>query len=106
MSRKKKQAEVLVQFGALFGPLLKWAESPDSFEDDEKTRIFARYFSDAPKFLRSFQTFTQSEPGHIYRHQWFQVANAVGLFENASAKSTTDLCEQVRKVYGLSLIHI
>ena len=80
---------------------MKWAESPGSFDADEKTRIFARFFADAPKFRGSFQTFTQSEPGHDYQPQYYQVVNHLGPFASYAAQmSETDFCEHVRKVYA------
>jgi hypothetical protein len=99
MRRKKEQAEMLFQLGALFGPLMKWAESPGAYDTDEKSRIFARFFADNSQFIKMFMAFTKSEPGHDYQPQYFQVANHLGPFANYAAQMVdADLCEHIKKV--------
>lgn len=66
MDRKREQAELLVMLGQLFGPMLSYAENPIAFGDADRARLFARFFSDRPRFQRAFVAFTQSEPGHFY----------------------------------------
>jgi hypothetical protein len=101
MSRKKQQAEMFTKLGALFGPLMKWAESPGTYDTDEKSRIFARFFAEATTFQSMFTTFTKSEPGHDYLLQYYQVANHLGPFASYAGQMTVaDFCGHIQKVYA------
>ena len=75
MNRKKQQAEMFVEFGTLFGPLMKWVEHPSDYDTEEKTRIFARFFAEIDRFRQDLRTFSISEPGHNYQVQFNQVSS-------------------------------
>jgi hypothetical protein len=74
MSRKREQADLLFKLGQLLGPPLKAVENPTGFDQDEKARIFARFFAEFPLYIREFHAFTLSEKGHDYSVQYHQIS--------------------------------
>ena len=92
---------MFTKMGALFGPLMKWAESPGIYDTDEKSRIFARFFAEVPKFKSMFEAFTKSEPGHDYLPQYYQVVNRLGPFADYAAQMpASEFCGHIQKVYA------
>lgn len=75
MDRKREQAEILFKLGQLFGPLLNLAESPDSFDREDQSRILAPFSAEVDKFLhRHLTKYTEGEPGHAYNVEFRQCA--------------------------------
>jgi hypothetical protein len=81
MNRKREQVTIFTQLGALFGPVLKVAENPGSYDSDERTRIHARFCFDAEAFLRNVATYGRGEPGHDYGVQWHRIHFLVNDFK-------------------------
>jgi hypothetical protein len=88
MNRKRQQAEILFQAGQLFGPMLKMVENPESYDQDERTRILARYFADVQRFVGNFREFINGEPGHIYEGQYFKAMERIGPFGSIAGLSS------------------
>lgn len=78
-SRLQQKADLLIATGHLIGPVLRALENPEQFEKDERTRIYARFFSDSDNYiqhlLRGFCI--SGEPGHQYHPQYEKACEAV-----------------------------
>ncbi len=98
MSRKSEQADLLFKLGQLFGPPLKVVENPSSYDQDEKVRIFARYFAEFPKFNQDFYKFTISEDGHDYSVQHHQLSHELHLVRTRMQHHTVESEEFVTQV--------
>lgn len=80
MNRKRQQGDIIFAFGQFIGPVLKIAENPAAFDDDEKARIFARFFHDATAFNNLLSHFClEGEPGHRYQIQFQRVQQQLNL---------------------------
>src|SRR5438045_3692631 len=77
MNRKREQAELLFQLGQLLGPMLKMAEDPDTYDSDERVRIFARYAAESGRFVKALMLFCYGEPGHSYQVQFAEANKAM-----------------------------
>jgi len=60
--------------------MLSMVEHPDSYDQDERTRVLARYFAEADSFQRSVTVFAESERGHNYWAACGRVNAAMNLF--------------------------
>jgi hypothetical protein len=90
MSRMKEQAEILFRLGQLIGPMLSIVEHPDNYDQDERTRILARYFAEADGFEERVAGFAKSEPGHDYWTAYGRVRNAMNSFSGAVVTGKPD----------------
>jgi hypothetical protein len=82
MNRKREQAEIQFKLGQLLGPLLSMVEHPESYDQDERARILARYFADASGFISRFSAYVEGEPGHNYQQAYHRAINMMGPFAN------------------------
>ena len=73
MSRKHEQADLVFKLGQLFGPILKIIDNPQTYDEEEKARIFARFFAEVPSFSQQTRQFTIIEPGHNYLTQMSEI---------------------------------
>jgi hypothetical protein len=97
MNRKRQRAEIIFKAGQLFGPLLKLVEYPESYDQDERTRIVARYLAETQKFTQSSMDFTRGEPGHFYQSQYFRVTHLMSqITEVAAAADFDHMVEKIR----------
>jgi len=99
MSRKRQQAELIFALGQFFGPLLKVADNPGGFDEDEKTRIFARFFHDQEEYQRRIRQYSLGEPGHNYAIQHVKMFNKVNLIKERATRgavSEADLLQLVK----------
>lgn len=83
MDRLQQKNEFFVKLGALFGPLQRLAGSPESYDEQERTEIIARYCAEYPRLKDQFRTFSQSLPGHDYviQYQRFQEALDTTMYD-------------------------
>jgi hypothetical protein len=83
MSRKSQQADLIFKLGQLFGPILKVLDNPTGYDEDEKTRIFARYCSEYMAFQNEAEKFCSSEKGHHYLKQFQEIVGRIhSVFSN------------------------
>lgn len=100
MNRKQEQAELFVKLGTLFGPVLKWVDSPSTYDSDEKTRILARFFAEYQNYLEAFLLFSRSEAGHNYQQQYFQVSGSLCALPNIAMRlGQQEFCDKVKLAY-------
>jgi hypothetical protein len=53
--------------GLFFGPLLKLAENPESYDSEERSRLIARFCAEEDAFVHhQVMRFAEGEPGHNY----------------------------------------
>ncbi|MDY7010871.1 MAG: hypothetical protein SVV80_09000 [Planctomycetota bacterium] len=74
-NRKHEQAELIFKLGQLLGPLLKMAENPSAYDDDERTRILARLSAEYGVMSKAIKSFSVGEPGHDYSRQYSDAIN-------------------------------
>jgi hypothetical protein len=99
MSRKRQQAERFFKAGQLLGPLLKIVEHLETYDQDERTRILARFFAETKRFIDDFQVFTRGEPGHVYQTQYYKVVNRLGPFADLAGNvDIKGLATEIKKV--------
>ena len=106
MNRKQQQAELLAKLGALMGPLLKMANSPDQYSAEEQRRIMARFFSEDQQFIQELTAFTRGESGHVYAAEHHQAHMALVSVTGVASHKPHDkeaLYTQIKKAYGDAL---
>ncbi len=77
MDRAQQKNELLIKLGALFGPLQRLVASPESYDEQERAEVIARYCAEFPKLMREFQAFSVGQPAHDYTIQYYNFHNAV-----------------------------
>jgi hypothetical protein len=97
MNRKRDQAELYFKLGQLFGPMLKVAENPDSYDSDDRTRIQARFCAEVTTAVAAIDQYCQGEPGHVYASQSStakqQIYSLRSLLPNDAIQSVKALSE-------------
>jgi hypothetical protein len=63
----EKKSDLQFKLGALFGPLLRIAERPAEYDEQEVSEAVARYCYEYPKFFEEMKVFCQSQPGCTYQ---------------------------------------
>jgi hypothetical protein len=66
MDRLQQKNELFMKLGALFGPLQHLAESPGSYNEEERKEAIARYSNEWRKLEREFRAFSTGQAGHAY----------------------------------------
>ena len=100
MKRKREQATIFKQLGALFGPVVKIAENPESYDSDERTRIHARFCFDTEAFKRNVQNYGLGEPGHDYGVQWHKIHSLVNSYKDIDHSIGIELyCKATKDTY-------
>ncbi len=70
----------MFSFGQFFSPILRVADNPSSFDADEKTRIFARFFHDHDSVNQLLIKFCNAgEPGHKYAIHFAQAQHKIDI---------------------------
>ncbi len=77
MNRLEQKSDLFVKLGALFGPLLKLADAPANYNQQERAETLARYFADLPKLQADFEAFSTGQPGHNYAIESQQFRSAL-----------------------------
>lgn len=77
LERLAEKNDLLVQLGLLFADVLRVAESPSSFSDQDVARILARFATDREVLTQRFREFCSAEAGHIYRIQFDRCQNSL-----------------------------
>ena len=76
MNRKEQQSDLIYKLGLLFGPLHEIANHPERFNAHSRSKIGAKFFAEIPKFEGEVNSFTRSEPGHVYQREWRNLHSA------------------------------
>jgi len=106
MNRLREQAELIYKLGRLLGPLESIAETPDSFDRFERTRIIARFTSDFPKFVQDAGAFTTGEPGHNYYHQWAQINSILNHLASVDADTLPTVIDSLKEKRARLIDHL
>jgi hypothetical protein len=67
MNRLEMKSDLQFKLGLLFGPLLRIAERPAEYDQQELSEAVARYCYEYPKFYEEMRVFCESQPGHSYQ---------------------------------------
>ena len=84
MNRLKEKSDLLVELGALFGPLLRLVANASDYNQQERSQTIARYLAESPKFWRKVQTFSTGQPGHDYQIEFYRCHGAIESIRNRS----------------------
>lgn len=91
MNRLETKSDLQFKLGSLFGPLLRIAERPAEYDQQEQSEAVARYCYEYPKFYKEMLTFCESQPGHSYQVE-------VNRMWNGLQGVMTDMCDQNAKL--------
>src|SRR5947209_3512581 len=92
-NRLEQKRNLAHKLGALFGPLYHLVERPDQYNSQERAQTIARYLYEAPLLGREFQAFTEGEPYHSYRAEYYRFNLALSQIEGDIAYRNTPLQE-------------
>jgi len=84
MDRLQQKNNLFIKLGALFGPIQRLIDTPDRYDEQERSEILARYFYEYPKFQEDVFAFTQGQPGHRYINEYFSVASSLDGFQGVT----------------------
>lgn len=96
ISRKEKQAELLIKFGELIAPMVQLVEYPDQQNAQTRARASAKFTHDREKFQSLLYDFTRDEPGHNYTVENGQISGHLNRFMNQLVTFRNDT-EKLRK---------
>ena len=96
MDRLEQKSDLQFKLGSLFGPLLRIAERPAEYDDQEVSEAVARYCYEYPKFYEEMRAFCESQPGHSYQVEMNRMwMGLLGLM--------TDICHHNAKLADVVL---
>ncbi|MGB7208612.1 MAG: hypothetical protein WBD27_08130 [Pyrinomonadaceae bacterium] len=77
MDRLNEKSDLLVKLGALFGPMQQLSESPDKYDEQERSETIARYLSENQILIQDFAKFSTGQPGHNYHIEYRKFIRAL-----------------------------
>lgn len=77
MDRLREKQELLVKLGALFGPLQRILQRPDQYDEQDRARAVAQFWSESHVLNAEVTAFTLAEQGCNYYVQQAQFWSAV-----------------------------
>lgn len=91
MDRLEKKSDLQFKLGSLFSPLLRIADWPAEYDEQEVSEAVARYCYEYPKFYEEMRAFCESQPGHTYQVEMNRIWMALqGVM--------TDICHENGKL--------
>jgi hypothetical protein len=66
MDRLREKQELLVKMGSLFGPLHRILQRPEQYDEQDRARVVAQFWSESHELNAQVTAFTLSEPGCNY----------------------------------------
>lgn len=95
MDRLQEKNNLFMKLGVLFGPMIRLAENPNDYDEQERAETIARYCAEYPKLTREFIIFAQGQPGHDYAIELERYGNALNGVATNLIHSLKELSELV-----------
>jgi hypothetical protein len=100
--RITKKEELLYKLGRLFGPLEQFVERGDDANNEERSRVLARYSAEYQTLIAEFRAFSLGEPGHDYREELRKFNNALYSFPTNATRTPEKLNESINEALSLA----
>jgi hypothetical protein len=102
IERITKKEELLYKLGRLFGPLEQFVARGDDANNEERSRVLARYTAEHQTLIEEFRDFSRGEPGHDYRAEFEKFYYALYLFPRHATQTPEKLSEFINEALSLA----
>jgi len=77
VDRLQEKNDLFYKLGALFDPLQRLVDDPDSYDEQEQAEVIARYCAEHQALIATFKEFSTGQRGHNYIVEYNKFHNAL-----------------------------